>query len=371
MSRSDMSSRPDLAKFRSLCLVICFLAVVTSARVSPRRNLDSPDLRIATLFAIAEDVGLPHVHAESWVGNDTCQQWYGISCTDGVITAIAFINSNLTGIISPRFAELSSLSEIDLAHNRLTGIIPLELLTKLKKLVILDVSYNDLHGKIPKVRKEVVFAEGNTQIEKDRVISRQSFVWIGIGIGFLLAGVIGVLYYYLVIRKKSSAMETEPETIELQAQPSSVVVAADDNMIPFHILREATSDFSDGNLIGRGGFSLVYKGTLSDGTDIAVKRMGKDDPLIGIDTFNCEVSVLSKIHHRNLVVLLGVSDFGLVRSTAEGKDSFTTEKSAGTIGYLPPEYTMTGRITRKLDVYSFGVVLMELLTGQKPSTKTI
>lgn len=88
-------------------------------------------------------------------------------------------------------------------------------------------------------------------------------------------------------------METEPETIELQAQPSSVVVAADDNMIPFHILREATSDFSDGNLIGRGGFSLVYKGTLSDGTDIAVKRMGKDDPLIGIDTFKCEVSVTS------------------------------------------------------------------------------
>ncbi|CAN7059365.1 unnamed protein product [Brassica oleracea var. botrytis] len=82
--------------------------------------------------------------------------------------------------------------------------------------------------------------------------------------------------------------------------------------------------------------------------------------------------------HRDLKpsnILLGddlrarVSDFGLVRSTAEGKDSFTTEKSAGTIGYLPPEYTMTGRITRKLDVYSFGVVLMELLTGQKALDK--
>ncbi|XP_056848377.1 receptor-like kinase TMK2 [Raphanus sativus] len=394
-----------------------------------RLRQDLAKLTIKTLFAIAEDIGFPRVHAETWVGSDPCQ-WYGIECSDdGDINGITFINSNLTGFISPRFAEISSLTEINLAHNRLTGTIPLELLIKLKNLVILDVSYNDLHGKIPGFRKEVVFAAGNPQIETDRVISRQSFVWIGIGIGLLVAGVIGVLYYYLVIlRKKSSDSETEPEpepTIELEAQPSSViterVVASDDNAIPFHILRDATSGFSDGNLIGRGGFSVVYRGTLPDGTDIAVKRMGKEDPLIGIDAFTCEVRVLSKIHHRNLVVLLGyclegedrllvyqlmhqgplsnhlyhprdrglkpldwtkrlkialdvargieylhtltrqnrsyihrdlkpsnillgddlrakVSDFGLVRSTAEGKDSFTTETQAGTIGYLPPEY---------------------------------
>lgn len=77
----------------------------------------------------------------------------------------------------------------------------------MKKLVILDVSYNDLHGKVIEFRKEVVFAEGNPQIEKDQVISRQSFIWIGIGIGFLLPGVIGVLFYYLVIRKRTSVME--------------------------------------------------------------------------------------------------------------------------------------------------------------------
>ncbi|KAJ4877177.1 receptor-like kinase TMK2 [Raphanus sativus] len=158
-----MSSKQDLAKLRSICLVICFLAVVTSGRVSPRRDLDSPDLRIKTLFAIVEDIGF--------------------LCTD-----------------------------------RVTGIIPFELLIKLKNLTILDVFYNAMHGKIPGFRKDVVFAAGNPQIEKDHVTSRLSFVWIGIGIGLLVAGVIGVLYYYVVMRKKGSDLETEPEpTIELEA----------------------------------------------------------------------------------------------------------------------------------------------------------
>ncbi|RID51595.1 hypothetical protein BRARA_H02247 [Brassica rapa] len=192
MSGSDMSLRRELAKLRSLCLVICFLYVVTVARVSLRRRLDSSDPRVNTLFSIAEDIGFPRVLAERWRGSDPCQHWYGINCTDGIITTIKLINCNTTGIISLRFAELNSLS----------------LLTKLKKLVILDVSYNDLHGKVIEFRKEVVFAEGNPQIEKDQVISRQSFIWIGIGIGFLLPGVIRVLFYYLVIRKMTSVMET-------------------------------------------------------------------------------------------------------------------------------------------------------------------
>ncbi|XP_056163289.1 probable receptor-like protein kinase At1g11050 isoform X2 [Syzygium oleosum] len=69
-------------------------------------------------------------------------------------------------------------------------------------------------------------------------------------------------------------------------------------------LEKATNNFSQQNFIGRGGFGLVFKGVLSDRTEVAVKRIIESD-FQGDDEFCNEVEIISNLKHRNLVPLRG------------------------------------------------------------------
>ncbi|KAI9083680.1 hypothetical protein K1719_034381 [Acacia pycnantha] len=66
---------------------------------------------------------------------------------------------------------------------------------------------------------------------------------------------------------------------------------------------EATNNFSDTNMLGKGGFGSVYKGLLKDGMEIAVKRLSKYSGQ-GIEEFRNEVTLIAKLQHRNLVRIL-------------------------------------------------------------------
>ncbi|XP_022742993.1 G-type lectin S-receptor-like serine/threonine-protein kinase At1g11330 isoform X2 [Durio zibethinus] len=72
----------------------------------------------------------------------------------------------------------------------------------------------------------------------------------------------------------------------------------------FEELATATTNFSPSNKLGQGGFGPVYKGTLKDGQEIAVKRLSRDSGQ-GSEEFMNEMLVISKLQHRNLVRLLG------------------------------------------------------------------
>lgn len=69
-------------------------------------------------------------------------------------------------------------------------------------------------------------------------------------------------------------------------------------------LQTATDNFSKDNLLGEGGFGRVYKGTLPNGTVVAVKQLNLSGGQ-GEREFRAEVEVISRVHHRHLVSLVG------------------------------------------------------------------
>ncbi|MFS7946539.1 putative protein kinase RLK-Pelle-RKF3 family [Helianthus anomalus] len=71
-----------------------------------------------------------------------------------------------------------------------------------------------------------------------------------------------------------------------------------------HELEKATDNFSQKNFIGRGGFGVVYKGVLPDGSVVAVKKIIESE-FEGNDEFCNEVEIISNLRHRNLVPLKG------------------------------------------------------------------
>ncbi|KAL0699451.1 hypothetical protein Bca4012_055573 [Brassica carinata] len=182
--------------FYVLCFCILSVAVAAKAHSSPQSS---------TLLAIMGEFGYHHVLAETWRGNNPCDdEWYGIHCVEGQIKYIFLMSMNLTGTISPRFADLTSLNVIALSHNLLTGTIPYEL-TRMK-LRILDVSYNQLHGKVPRFETLVPDTEGNPEIvtgiirvpllSRDKETASVVGLYFGIiFLGFLFIGGAGVLFY--------------------------------------------------------------------------------------------------------------------------------------------------------------------------------
>ncbi|XP_013611311.1 PREDICTED: G-type lectin S-receptor-like serine/threonine-protein kinase At1g11330 isoform X2 [Brassica oleracea var. oleracea] len=92
----------------------------------------------------------------------------------------------------------------------------------------------------------------------------------------------------------TSGNETASNQVKLKELP----------LFEFQVLATATDSFSLRNKLGQGGFGPVYKGKLSEGQEIAVKRLSQASGQ-GLEELMNEVVVISKLQHRNLVKLLG------------------------------------------------------------------
>ncbi|KAJ4840531.1 hypothetical protein Tsubulata_027346 [Turnera subulata] len=129
----------------------------------------------------------------------------------------------------------------------------------------------------------------------------------------------------------------------------------------FNTISVATDNFSEENKLGQGGFGAVYKGTLSDGQEVAVKRLSKNSGQGDIE-FKNEVLLVAKLQHRNLVRLLGFCIQGSERLLVY---EFVPNAS---LDHFIFEYAMHGQFSLKSDVFSFGVLILEIVSGQKNSS---
>lgn len=70
-------------------------------------------------------------------------------------------------------------------------------------------------------------------------------------------------------------------------------------------LERASENFSSKAILGVGGFGRVYHGILEDGSEVAIKLLTRNNQS-GDREFVAEVEMLSRLHHRNLVKLIGI-----------------------------------------------------------------
>lgn len=140
---------------------------------------------------------------------------------------------------------------------------------------------------------------------RSRNLSRETVLKLVFGFLGALFGILGAIGFIIFYKKWDKKRKQD-------ALHQGYVTSVKSQILPntgakwFQVgeLEEATKGFTQRNMIGQGGSGTVYKGTLSDGTLIAVKKI-LDMDTKGDEEFINEAEIISKIRHRNLLPLRG------------------------------------------------------------------
>ncbi|XP_066312788.1 probable LRR receptor-like serine/threonine-protein kinase At1g06840 isoform X1 [Miscanthus floridulus] len=126
----------------------------------------------------------------------------------------------------------------------------------------------------------------------------------GILVGTIVAAIAVSVFSTIFIMKRRRKLRT----ISRRSLLSRFSVKVDGvKCFTFDEMAAATRDFDISAQVGQGGYGKVYRGNLADGTAVAIKR-AHEDSLQGSKEFCTEIELLSRLHHRNLVSLVGYCD---------------------------------------------------------------
>ncbi|KAJ6707605.1 PROLINE-RICH RECEPTOR-LIKE PROTEIN KINASE PERK8 [Salix viminalis] len=158
-------------------------------------------------------------------------------------------------------------------------------------------------------------------------------VTVGVVVGFVVLGLLAMAVWFAQKRKRRRenvgynmpspfASSQNSDSVFLKPYPPAPLVGSPSgsdfmyspsepgvvnssrSWFTYDELFQATNGFSIQNRLGEGGFGCVYKGVLVDGRDVAVKQL-KIGGSQGEREFRAEVEIISRVHHRHLVSLVG------------------------------------------------------------------
>ncbi|KAL5757681.1 hypothetical protein ACOSP7_020292 [Xanthoceras sorbifolium] len=257
----------------------------------------------------------------NWQGDPCAPQafmWGGLNCSDDGsdpprIISLSLSSSGLKGEIAPYLSNLTLLEHLDLSNNNLTGAVP-DFLSWLP-LRVLNLEGNELTGLIPVELLErskngslSLSVGGNPNLCSSVSCGKKKKSNIVVPVVASVAGslvlIAAALAIFFILKKRRQQVFGKVETAS-NCNVDSFFESKNRRFSYSEVLK-MTKNFE--RILGKGGFGTVYHGCL-DGMEVAVKMLSESS-VQGFEQYEAEVKLLMRVHHRNLVSLVGYCDEG-------------------------------------------------------------
>ncbi|KAJ4896957.1 Somatic embryogenesis receptor kinase 4 [Raphanus sativus] len=234
------------------------------------------------------------------------------------LVSLDLYQNKLSGPIPSSLGKLDKLRFLRLNNNNLSGEIPLSLTAV--SLQVLDVSNNQLNGDIPvngsfSLFTPISFANNNLRqppasppppvsTPPPSPPASRSRMTVAVA-GGVAAGAAVLFAFPAIAFAWWIRSRQHDRFFDVPAEENPEVHFGQLRRFSLRELLVATDNFSNKNVLGRGGFGKVYKGRLADGSLVAVKRLKEERTQGGELQFQTEVEMISMAVHRNLLRLRG------------------------------------------------------------------